>query len=41
MEDKTIESQKIDLDSSKRIDLMDAVRRARIEQAEKSGISSD
>ena len=41
MEDKTIESRKIDLDSSKGIDLLDAVRRARIEQAEKSGIASD
>jgi len=41
MEDKTIESQKNGLDSSKGIDLMDAVRRARVEQAEKSGIASD
>jgi hypothetical protein len=41
MEDKTIVSQKIGLDPSKGIDLMDAVRRARVEQAEKSGIASD
>jgi hypothetical protein len=41
MEDKIIESRKIDPDATKAIDLMDAVRRARVEQAEKSGIASD